>query len=341
MEDNKFDRKKYIFTSIPSMLLIGDEAENNRSNQISSFLKELYEYEILLKDLVNFSLKEEERNMALNIAYYIANDEELSKMVKSKKDLPTLKVFKMTKIKSNILEELRDYILAYYIILSNPSYKSIQDYFRIKLREPEDVINKSKKGNQVYTGIVLKASKKLVYIITSMGQFIRIKKDGFVKIGQVCDGKEKRGIKHYKIHIAIIAFILIFIGTGIFVQYNKTQSIVVIQTSSNIKLHVNSFNKVIYAYSSTGKGKELIKSVDLLNDDIDDAITQIFKYALENKMISKDRKTLITISGTALRYGTFIQTNKFISENNIPIIINNVGNQHKLPTYEDESEEKK
>lgn len=341
MESNGFNKNKYIFTSIPTMLLIGESAENNRFKQISLFLKELHLYEILLKDLSNFQLKEDERNMALNIAYYIASNEELLEIINSKKDLPISRISKITKVKSNILEKLRDYILTYYIILSNPNYKSIQEYFRIKLREPGEVVKNSNKSNRIYKGIALKVSKKSIYIIMSTGKFIKIKKDGFAKVGQVCEGKEKNGIKHYKIHISIILCILLFIGSGIFIQYNKTQSIVVIQTTSNIKLHVNSFNKVIYAYSPTDKGKELVASINVLNDDVDDAITEVFKYAVNNKMIDQEKKTLVTINGTALQYGQLVKTNKFISENNIPIIINNAGNEHKLAPWSDENEENK
>ena len=71
MENLSFNKDKYVFTSIPSMLLIGDSAENNRNKQIALFLNELNTYNVLLKDLVNFPLKENDRNIALNIAYYI------------------------------------------------------------------------------------------------------------------------------------------------------------------------------------------------------------------------------------------------------------------------------
>ena len=135
MENLSFNKDKYVFASLPSMLLIGDSAENNRNKQIALFLNELNMYNVLLKDLVNFSLKENDRNIALNIAYYITDNDELLKIIIQKKDLPISKLSKLTKIKPEYIEKCRDYIIAYYIILTNPNYRHIQDYFRIKLRE--------------------------------------------------------------------------------------------------------------------------------------------------------------------------------------------------------------
>lgn len=338
MENSNFNKNKYVFTSLPAMLLVGKDIESNRSKQISLFLKELYSYQILLKDLVNFPIKLEERNLALNIVYYIAADENLNRMIMNKKDLPIAKLSKITKIKQHSLEKWRDYILAYYIILTNPEYKSIQDYFRIKLRESGDTSNDNNKNNRIYKGIALKVSKKSVYIVTSMGEFIKIKKEGLMIVGQLCEGKEKKSIKHWKIHISIIILILVFICSGILIQYNKTQSILVINTTSSIKLHINSFNRVIYAHSSTEKGKKLVESINIIDDDLDNAVTEIFRYALNNEMIPEDKRILITVSGKAVEYGTFVETNKFTAQNKIPIIINNSGNQQKLPEYLEEQD---
>jgi len=338
MENRNFNKNKYIFTTIPSMLLVGDSAEINRSKQISLFLNELNTYNVLLKDLISFPLKENDRNIALNIAYYIYDNEELIKTITQKKDLPILKLSKLTKIKVEYLEKCRDYIMVYYIILTNPNYKGIQDYFRVKLREDNNVKSLSNNKQSVYKGIVVKSLKKSAYILTSMGEFIKIKTDNKISVGEVAEGKEKKTLKNYRIYISILLFLIIIIGSGIVIEYRRTQSIIVIETSSNIVIHINKFNKVIYAYSPTEKGDELIENVNMLNKDVDQAMAEAFGYALNNQMLeinkeipSLSKKTLITINGQPLKYGILNKTSKYISENNIPIVINNVGNQQKLP----------
>lgn len=346
MENLSFNRSKYVFTAIPSMLLVGDSAEINRSKQISLFLNELNTYNVLLKDLINFPLKESDRNLALNIAYYIYDNEELIKTITQKKDLPIGKLSRLTKVKAEYLEKCRDYIIVYYIILTNPNYKGIQDYFRVKLREEDNVGNISTKKQTVYKGVVIKSFKKSAYILTSMGEVIKIKTDSKINIGEVAEGKEKRSLKHYKIYIAILLFLIILIGSGIVIEYRRTQSIIVIETSSNIIMHINKFNKVIYAYSPTEKGDKLIESVNMLNEDIDQAMAETFEYALNNEMleINKEipalsKKILITINGEPLKYGILNKTSKYVYDNNIPLVINNVGNQQKLPQHFSEEEE--
>ena len=98
-------------------------------------------------------------------------------------------------------------------------------------------------------------------------------------------------------------------------------------------MHVNKYGKVIYIYSPTEKGKALISNIDAENKNVDDAIEQVFEYAFDNNMIDKNKKILITVSGDSLEYGSLPKTNKFISENKIPIVINNSGNQQKMPEY--------
>ena len=340
MENLSFNKDKYVFTSLPSMLLIGDSSEDNRNKQIALFLNELNMYSILLKDLVNFSLKENDRNIALNIAYYITENDEIIKIIIRKKDLPIAKLSKLIKIKPEYIEKCRDYIITYYIILANPNYRHIQDYFRIKLREDNNVMSISNKNQNSYKGLVLKSLKKSAYIVTSKGEFFKIKTNSKANVGEVCEGKKNKTLRNYRIHISILLVMLILIGSGIIIEYRRTESIVVIETTSNIKININKFNKVIYAYSPTDKGQELIANTNLLNKDIDEALAETFEYALNNEMLDLNKeipalskKSLITINGQALKYGSLVKTNKFISENKIPIIINNAGNQQKLPPY--------
>lgn len=339
MGNLSFNKDKYVFVSLPSMLVIGQSAENNRNKQIALFFNELNMYNVLYKDLLNFSLKENDRNIALNIAYYIADNDELLKIIIQKKDLPISKLSKLTKIKPKYIEKCRDYIIAYYIILTNPNYRHIKDYFRIKLREDNNVTSVSNKNQNSYKGLVLKSLNKAAYIVTSKGKFLKIKTNSKANIGEICEGKKSKTLRNYRIHISILLVILILIGSGIIIEYRRVQSIIVIQATSNIKIHVNKFNKVIYAYSPTDKGKELVTNTNILNKDIDEAMAETFEYALNNEMLDLSKKTLVTINGQAIKYGLLAKTNKFISENNIPIIINNSGNQQKLPQYVTEDKE--
>ena len=146
--------------------------------------------------------------------------------------------------------------------------------------------------------------------MTSKGEFLKIKTNNKASIGDLCEGKQKKTLRSYRIHISILLIILILIGSGIIIEYRRTESIVVIQTSSNIKISINKYNKVIYAYSPTDKGKELVTNINMLNKDIDEAMAETFEYALNNEMLELNKevpalskKALITINGKTLEYG--------------------------------------
>ncbi len=334
MDSLSFNKNKYVFTSVPNITLVSNSADDNRSKQVSLFLQELSSYNIILKDLVNYPLNEEKRNISLNISYYIMEDDKISEKLNRKRELPIKELCKSVRMSREKIEDMKDHIIAYYLILRNPDYNVIQDTLKIKLKEDDKVksINSLKKNN-IYKGIAIKVFKKSAYIITSMGEFVKIKTDRKFKLGQLCDGKQCTSLSKYKIHIAIALVVLMMIGCATIIDYRKTKSIVIVETSSNIKMHINKYNKVIYAYSPTEKGKILISSISIDNENIDDAIEGIFEYAFQNGMIDTSKKTLITVSGKSLEYGSLPKTNKFISENKIPIVINNSGNQQKMPEY--------
>lgn len=341
MENLVFNKDKYVFSSVPPMLVIGDEVENSRNKQVVMFLSELTSFNVLLKDLISFPIKESQRNVAINVAYYIINSEELFEMVIRKKDLPILKLSKITKLKVDYLEKMRDYIIAYFIILFNPNYKYIQEYLSIRLREDNKIKSSSNNNKSLQKGLVIRQFKRSACILTSKGEFFKIKTSDNVKVGEICEGREKKVFGNYKIHISILLVILIMIGSSIIIEYRRTQSIIIIDTTSSIKVHINKLNKVIYAYSATDKGKELIDSTNIVNKDIDGAMTEIFEYSLKNGMIDPSKKVLVTIIGQPIKYGILAHTDKFISENNIPIVINNAGNQQKLPKYLTDDQNKK
>ena len=338
MDSIRFNKNKYVFTSVPAMLLIGKNSNMNNTKAMADFLAELSSYEVIFKDLFTHPLSEDKRNIVLNIAYYLLENGQLNEKLVRRKKLPVRELSVVTRIGQNNLTEWSDYIIAYYIILSNPDYKCIQDHLKIKLKTEDNVINIVNKKYPVQKGVAIKVSGRYAYIITASGEFIKVKSTDSVNPGDVCEGKPCNGISKFNVPIAITLVFLIFIGCATIVEYRRTESIILIETSSKIKLHVNKFNKIIYTYSPTERGEKLIESVNIENNDVDDSVAKIFQYAVDNDMIDKSKKTLITITGKSIEYGALSETNKVVSKNKIPIVINNSGSQQKMPEYKLEEE---
>lgn len=341
----EFNRNKYIFSSTPAIIEIGEDARKLREKQISFMLKELFLYKILIKDLVNIFPTYKDRNLILNIASYIYEDYELYEKIQKRRELPISIISKRTQISRTFLELWQDYILLYVIILSNPNYKCIQDYIRIeKKNSTSKLILKEYKKYDIKKGIIIKVNKRSVIVLTSEGELLKLKKDEEAKIGQEYKGLEKKGIRNYKLQISIGILLVIFLLSGFIYQYTTITRTVVIDTTSQLKFELNRFDKVIYAHSSTKKGKELIQSVDPEDKNIDEALENTLKYAKENEMIPGG-SILITVSGDALKYGILENTAKYVKEEKIRVLVNNSGNQHNIKDMindeKDSSDEKK
>lgn len=330
MENIKFEKNKYEFTSVSPIMLMNSYDSEDKSDQIDLFIQDLNIYSVFLKDLVNFPLKDNERNIALNIAYYIIENEQLKDNLILNRALNISKLSRATKIRSDYIKKWKDYIIAYWIILNNPEYKFIQDYLKIKLKGKGHRKN-SNNRQKTYRGIVIKIlSRNSGCILTSMGEFKRVKLNTELIVGSIGEGKKKIGSSVYKIPICILFLFLIIFGVNIYSKYTSISTIVLVQTTSNIKLHTNIYDRVIYSYSPTERGKQLVSDINAQNKKLDEAITELLKYGIKNEMVTQENTIYITVTGQPLKYGDLKETNKFIIENKIKVIINNCGVQQKL-----------
>lgn len=230
------------------------------------------------------------------------------------------------------LEKWQEYIIVYTIIFSNPNYKGIQDYLRVLERETEaNLVDKApiKKEKSEYKGIVVKTSRRNNVILTSDGIFVKIKCAENDILGNEVEGKAKKAIKNLNVKLSIVGILLIFLAFGAYSEYTRVASTVVLNTSTQVKIEINRFNKVVYINASSDKGKEMLDSANPMEESIDVVLKKCIEYANDNKMITSDG-VLITINGEPIDYGVLNETRDFASEKKIKILINNVGNQQKL-----------
>lgn len=327
-----FNRDKYIFSDTPAIVDITQKVSKQRQDQISIMIKELFLYKVLLKDLVGHTPNKSDKNLILNVAYYIVENVEFLDILQEKRELPIDNVAKKTRVSKTFLDTWQDYIIAYCIILSNVNYKGIQDYIRIEYNDKKSIISLEKVKKTVYRGIVLKTSRNSAIILTSNGEFIKVK-DSNSSVGEEVQAKEKKGFKHYKIQICIGACLLVLFMIGIYNQYNKSVRTIIIKTNSQVKYEVNSFDKVIYAYSPTDSGKDIINYVEPIDKNIDNAIQKHLEYLYDNrKEKTENVSVVITVTGKALKYGSLTESGNYILDKKgyLDVLINNAGNEHKL-----------
>ncbi|MDD6794946.1 MAG: anti-sigma factor domain-containing protein [Clostridiaceae bacterium] len=336
----EFNKFQYSFSKTVGVVDISDKALNERKNQIAIMDKELYSFNVFLKDLVSHKPDERTRNLILNIAYYLVENNKYLDRILEKKELPFIAVHKVTGISRNFLEIWQDYILAYIVILSNPGYKYIQDYLRIEEnRNSTEIVPIAKaKVDDVYKGIVIEIKRKYLIIMTSNGEFIKIKSQEEVSLGEEVRGKEKIGIRHFKVHFAIAMTLILIMACAAYYNYNKVVSTVVVTGTFQIKLELNSNHTVIYSYAPTKKGQDLVDSEKPLDKNIDQVLRDFVKYSKDEDIIPQDG-IVVTITGKPLEYGVLIETAKYVYDNDIKINVNNCGSKHNI--YELAKEQEK
>lgn len=330
---DNFQSNKYRFSSAKPLILISDNIIETRNKQINNFTTELIKYRVLLRDLIKENISYSTRNELLNISMFISNNFELYDEFIKNKDIPIEELHKETKVDKKIIEKYREYIIAYTLIFGNPTYKDIQDYIQIEENSDDndnlaqDII-KYEEGFGI-NGIVVGKNKKNAIIITSLGEFKKVKLEQDVNKGEEIKGKEKKTLKDYKLYISIISVFALVLTLSIVYKYNNVVSTIVVNTTSPIRLEINGFNRVLNVSSSTEKGKTLIDETNILDKDIDSAIYKIIKYANENDMI-KSTGIIVTITGKELKHNALSDTEEYIYKKDLKVRFNNSGSEHKI-----------
>ena len=327
----KFQKNKYRFSSIKPLVLITDEVIEFRSQQIAMLISDLLKYKVLLRDLVKDNLSYSIRNELLNIAMFISNDIELYDRFIKEGDIPVDKIRIEARVDSKYINKYRDYIIVYTLILGNPDYKNLQDYIEIAENTEEDLekdIIEYEEKNGV-DGIVLESSKKNAIVMTSLGEFKKLKFKGNCFRGEEIKSVEKKSLKDYKLYASIVSIFALIFVLSILYKYNNVVSTIVVDTTSQIKLEINGFNRVLNVSSSTEKGNTLIAETGILDNNLDEALFKIMEYANENEMI-KDSGTVITITGEALKHNSLEKTSDFVYKEDLKVRLNNDGSEHKL-----------
>ena len=328
---DKFHNNKYRFSSTKPLILISDEIIEFRNQQITMLTSELLKYKVLVRDLIKDNVSYSIRNELLNIAMFITSNIELYDKFIKEEDIPVDVIRIAARVDSKYINKYRDYIIAYTLILGNPNYKNLQDYIQIVENTEEDlgkdIIEYEEKMG--HDGIVLESNKKNAIVMTSIGEFKKLKLKEPCFRGEEIKAIEKKSLKDYKLYVSIISIFALIFVLSIIYKYNNVVSTVVVETTSPIRLEINGFNRVLDVSSSTEKGKTLIAETSVLDNNIDKALCKIIEYANENEMV-KDSGIVITITGKALKHNSLEETADFVYKKDLKVRLNNAGSEHKL-----------
>ena len=148
---SEYKKGKYSFSLAPALVLVGKEIVEERKNQVEGFIRELEDYNIILRDLAEEEVSLDLRNELLNIAMYISENAEIYNEFYEKKELPINKISKVVLKPKQFLQKWREHIIVYSLILGNYNYKHISDYLKIIEKKEEKMPTQlPKTGTNLY-----------------------------------------------------------------------------------------------------------------------------------------------------------------------------------------------
>lgn len=184
------------------------------------------------------------------------------------------------------------------------------------------------------SGIVMQTTNSTVYLMTSDGEFIKVKlnkKESLPIIGSEYSGVviKNNSIRNSIFKYASVACLMLFmlLGGGGAYAYYKPVSTVTISINPAIELKSNMWKKVISANPLNGDGKKILQEISLKNKTVDDALSLVVDQAKKDKFIDenyvRNNKTInISIKGKELALSSF--ENK-VSKDSLNVKIDNNG----------------
>lgn len=325
-----FNRSKYKFSQRRSIKVVENEIDVKKKKEaISFFYKELRLYKVNLADLCSNIPSDEIRNVIFNIACFIVENEELMEAFFRKRDLPYRGIVKETFESKSFLDKWSDYIKFYVVMLSRPDYKIIKDYLQIAAIESvgDTEIALIKDEKKMATGLALAKNKRYTIILTSDGKVQKLKLPDS-NIGYEVTGIKARGVKYYSKFIIPAASVLIIAIIAWIAISSSVTTTVVVSCTSDIKIDINRFSKVVNLTSETKRGKRLIADIDYESQSVDSLLNILALDIIKEEMVPQSpNKLLIVVSGKPLEEKDFILMKETLNDKNIQVNVNNAGTE--------------
>lgn len=145
--------------------------------------------------------------------------------------------------------------------------------------------------------VVAEIDKKQMIVITDKGDFVKVKRQMSVTIGDGIELEPKKTYLPYRRLIGMVAclFVCIFLSTGVYAYYTP-YSYVSVDINPSIALSINRFERIISVNPLNEDAVNLLKDTkNLKNQDIDEAFSEIIKSASKKGYINAKTENQIMV----------------------------------------------
>lgn len=262
--------------------------------EIRSYLADLKVFHVDLKELCAKRIKRHDRNICLNLALEIMNDEKLTDAFVDASSIPVKETSRLTGLPSAVIEKNKDLTAAYILLFGSDKHSFLARYLTIGTSAEEDEISEKN-----VKGIKLKDFGVSDAVLTPMGNFLYLdSKDKNLGTGEIVEGKPAlltpERLKFSVITAAVItAFLIIFSYS-----FYRGSKQIYLMSGPQVTFTYNGLQRLIKIEGNNSSGNETVSKTVLSDKKIDSSIAEIIDNAVKNGYIEKNSDvTLVVISG--------------------------------------------
>ena len=193
------------------------------------------------------------------------------------------------------------------------------------------------------TCVFLKIEKRSVLLMTSTGEFVKVKLSSKLpKIGDNYTGAILKEKKHFNQYIAAAVLLFVFLSGGGAYTYFTPVATIEMNINPSIEIKINRFNKIIRYSPLNSDGKTILEHLDIRNKNIDEALILVVDQAKKENFINANyiaQGKTISVKILSKDKSRTINLDKFeecIAQNKINTQINNNGQEKKQEFYSNE-----
>lgn len=296
MGNRVLDKDRYVFLEKPAMEVYNKEDNALRAQEIEAFLKELKSFGISLRKLSEMNLTKKERSLSLSLALILVEEEKIWEKMQVNRRIPLKALSRLVEEPEFELKKHHDQILAYSLLLKKDKYPLIRRYLMYDFKEKEDSFPVD---TSLKSGLALAKSGKNLYILTSQGQFMKIRDEGH-PLGDVASGQRTRKRPNFVRPLAILIILAVLSG----IVYSHMNGIVshtiILKAEGEVKMDFNTWGNMIRITGINSTGRSLVEKSEFQKEDLDTVLAEILEQAYITETIKERSEVTILISGEPL-----------------------------------------
>lgn len=285
---------RYVFQKRTKDYVYSEENRRRMRQDIRNFLNDLADYNISLRKLCETAVSYEDRNLILNLSLVLINNPAIAQALVETRVLPTLPVARDTGFPHRFIEEHRDYIVAFMLLLGTEKHSFLARQLSIGTK-----LDGSQKPEQNNLGVKLKDFGVTSAVLTPYGEFRFLdpaRKNAFV--GDFITGSRAvvRPGRAMWLGAGAAALVILFVIFS-YVFYQPVRSFTVMG-EVEASFSFNRFGRLIEAQGHNSGGRRVVADLVYSDKKLDTSLANFLDQAVKSDRLKPASElTLIVVHG--------------------------------------------